>query len=202
MMTRLISAAADRALTRALTRGLTCCLRCCLALTGTAGAAEDPASPARWYDRTVQQIERTWQDGRPELYLPLHSHHLRSAYSRDQTQRFNEDPFGLGFGKGLYDRNGDWHGLFAMVFQESHSKPEYAVGYSYRTFWPVSGEFKVGLGLSAILTARQDFDHYMPFPLLLPIFSLEYRKFSLDTNYVPGGRGAGNVLFVYGRIPL
>lgn len=174
-----------------------------IVLTGSDRAgAEGVVQPIRWDQRAVQHLGRTWQEGQRELYLPVHSHHSRWAYSGDQIRRFNEDPFGIGIGKGFYDRNGDWHGLFAMVFRESHYKPEYAVGYGYKTFWPLGGQYKVGLGISAILTARSDIDHYTPFPVLLPIFSLEYRKVSLDANYVPGGRGAGNVLFIYGRLPF
>lgn len=172
-------------------------------LTGMIGlAVADDAKPAaRWYERFVQPAGTIWDDGRPELYLPLHSHHLRSAYTREQIRHFNESPWGLGLGKGLHGKNGDWHGVYALVFQDSHAKPEYSLGYSYKTFWPVlTDDARFGLGMTVLLTSRADIRHYTPFPLLLPIISLEYRDVSLEANFVPGGKKNGNVFFIYGKL--
>lgn len=161
--------------------------------------ADDTAPPAPWYDRAFQQLETTWKDGRTDLYLPLHIYHLRSSYTRKQIEKLNESTWGLGVGKGSHDRTGDWHGLFVLFFQDSHVKPEYAVGYTYKTFWHVAGEFKVGFGVSAIVTARSDVRHYTPFFVPSPMISLDYQRFSLAANYVPEGKGSGNVLFFSGK---
>jgi palmitoyl transferase len=105
---------------------------------------------------------------------------------------------GLGLGRGRYTEDGDWHGFYAMGFQDSHSKPEYQVGYGYKTFWPVGGDFKAGIGYTVFIGARANYHNYAPFPAILPIISLEYAKaISLDAAYVPGGNGNGNVLFFW-----
>lgn len=173
----------------------------CLCTFAKGLAAEETGSaPARWYDRAYQRLETTWREGKPELYLPLHTTHLRFAYSREKIESYNEDPRGIGMGKGMYDADGDWHGLYFVGFKDSNSKPEYAAGYGYRTFWNPAGDLKLGLGYNAFITARSDIGHYAPIPLLLPVVSLGYKKFTLDTTYVPGWSGKENVLFFLGRI--
>jgi len=180
------------------TRALACSL-VVLVAAGSAAAEETAPLPA-WYERVATRLETTWNEGKPELYLPLHTYHLRSAYSREQIDSFNEKPWGLGIGKGAYDETGDWHGLFVVEFQDSHFKPEYMAGYGYKTFWRMAGELKFGLGYNAFITSRSDIGHYTPIPLVLPIASLEYSKFSLDSTYVPGRKGNGNILFFWGKM--
>lgn len=153
-----------------------------------------------WFYRASQRIQDIWQQGSPELYIPLHTHHFRFAYTREKIDSFNENPWGLGIGKGMYDRDGDWHGLYVMEFQDSHSRPEYMAGYGYKTYWPLGREWKGGLGYTAFLTARSDIGHYTPIPAVLPMASLEHGRFSLESAYVPGGRGFGNILFFWGKI--
>lgn len=164
----------------------------------SAVAAETVAIP--WYERLYGRINTTWNEGQPELYLPLHTTHLRFAYSSETISRYNETPWGIGIGKAIYDEDGDWHGLFLMEFKDSHFKPEYAAGYGYRAIWSPAGELKFGLGYNAFLTARSDIGHYVPIPLILPAVSLGYKKITVDTTYVPGRKGAGNVLFFYSHI--
>lgn len=164
-----------------------------------ASASAGDAPDDSLFDRATQRLATTWRDGQTEIYLPLHTHHLRSAYSRDKIDSFNEETYGLGIGRGSYDQDGDWHGLYVMGFRDSHSKPEYMAGYAYKTYWKLAGELKAGLGYTAFLTTRSDIGHYTPIPGILPIASLEYRQFSLDTTYVPGGKGSGNILFFWGK---
>lgn len=173
-------------------------LACLLAAT-TFSASADDASPS-WYDRAVQRVETTWNQGQTELYIPLHTYHVRSAYTAEKIDSFNEKPLGLGIGKGYYDQDGDWHGLYVMEFQDSHSKPEYIGGYAYKTYWPLAGDLKFGLGYTAFITTRADIGHYMPIPMVLPTAALEYGKFSFDTLYVPGGHGRGNIFFFWGKV--
>ncbi|MFY9329351.1 MAG: lipid IV(A) palmitoyltransferase PagP [Georgfuchsia sp.] len=169
-------------------------------MTAGAAFAKDPATFGSWYDRSVRRLETTWKEGQYELYVPLHFHHMRYAYTREKIDSFNETPGGLGIGKGVYDEDGDWHGVYVMEFQDSHYKPEWFVGYGYKTFWPIRDQLKFGLGYAAFVTAREDIGHYTPVPLVLPMVTLEYQKFSLDTVYVPGGIGNGNVLIIWGKV--
>ena len=170
-----------------------------IAVAGSS-AAEEPAPPTSWHDHIFQQLASTWKEGQPELYLPLYTYHMGFAYSQQKIDGFDKNPMGLGIGKGVYDQNGDWHGLYVMGFHDSHFKPEYIAGYGYKTFWHLSEELKFGVGYTAFLTTRADIGHYIPIPGILPLGSLEYQKFSIDSVYVPGGKGDGNVLFFWSKV--
>lgn len=180
--------------------------RFCAAVCGTLCVASASAEPATaggetsFVDRATQRLATTWNEGQTEAYLPLHTYHSRHAYSREKIDSFNENSYGLGIGRGTHASNGDWHGLYVMGFSDSHHEPQYLAGYGYKTYWPINGELKAGLGYTAFLTARSDIARYTPIPGILPIASLEYRSFSLDTAYVPGGRGVGNILFFWGKL--
>lgn len=154
------------------------------------------------YERATAKLGDIWNKGDRELYLPLNTFHLRSAYDPAKIANFNEDPRGLGYGRGLYDADGDYHGIYAMAFSDSHYKPEYMLGYAYKTFWPALANLKVGIGYTAFLTARTDYGHYFPIPGALPMVSLEYKKVSVDCTYVPGGHGYGNVFFSTLKFPF
>lgn len=164
-----------------------------------ASASAGEAPEGSLFERATQRLATTWHDGQTEIYLPLYAHHLRMAYSPDKISSYNENAYGLGIGRGSYDQDGDWHGLYVMGFRDSHYKQEYMAGYGYKTYWKLSGDLKAGLGYTAFLTTRSDIGHYTPIPGILPIASLEYRKVSLDATYVPGGRGFGNILFFWGK---
>lgn len=142
----------------------------------------------------------TWEQGRPEVYLPLYTYHMRFAYSRQKIDRFDETPHGIGVGKGYYDTGGDWHGLYAMGFHDSHFKPEYIAGYGNKTFWRPTDDVRLGLGYTVFLTTRSDIGHYFPVPGVLPVASVEYRRLSLESAYLPGGKGYGNVLFFWTKL--
>ena len=64
----------------------------------------------------------------------------------------------------------------------------------------VSAAFVFGdhLGFTAGVTARQDYS-YAPIPVILPLVSIEYGRVALQSTYVPGGKGNGNVLFTWLR---
>lgn len=172
-----------------------------LALPVGGAWADAPETPAPgFFARVQERIESTWRDGQTELYIPLRTYHMRGAYTHEQLAGYNEAPYGLGIGRGRYDEKGDWHGLYVMGFQDSHFKPEYMLGYGYKTYWPVGGAIKAGLGYTAFITTRSDIGHYTPIPGILPIASLEYNKLSLDATYVPGGKGNGNILFIWSKV--
>lgn len=170
-----------------------------IAATGPAFAQEF-TTPISLEERVAHRLETIWHEGRMELYLPLRTYHLRSAYTQEKIDSFNEAPLGLGIGKGIYDSGGNWHGLYVMGIQDSHRKPEYFAGYACKTFWSLTGDFKLGLGFTAFLTTRADIAHYIPVPGVLPLFSLEYQKVSLESVYVPGGKSNGNILFFWSKI--
>lgn len=169
---------------------------CALMLVASPLRAEGVSS---WLDQAKDELATTWHEGRSEVYLPLHTAHLRGAYSREKIDSYQETPWGLGYGRGRFDEKGNWHGLYAMGFQDSHYKPEWLAGYGWKTYWNLGAEVRLGLGYTAGFTTRSDIGHYTPLPLVLPIGSLDYREVSLEAAYVPGGKGYGNVLFFWAK---
>ncbi len=140
----------------------------------------------------------TWDSKDYELYVPINVWHNRHYYSSEKIDEYNEHPWGLGLGKYRYDMNKNWHGLYAMAFQDSHRDIEPIIGYGYQKMWYPSQNTRIGAGLTAGFTFRRDFD-YLPLPILLPIFSIEYKRLALQSTYVPGGNGNGNILFTWLR---
>ena len=171
-----------------------------------ASAGAYPAAPAEppkpWYNRAWDTLTAPYDKGTLEFYLPLHTHHLRSKYSEEQIDSYQETPYGLGIGKGFYNEKGNWEGVYAMAFQDSHYKPMYSVGYGWKATWRPSEDTRVGLGYTLGLMARTDIMHYVPFPVLLPMASVAYKNFNLEGTFVPGGEGNGNIFFIWAKWEL
>lgn len=162
-----------------------------------AGSAE--SDDGSWWSRSWDTVAKAYTEGSPELYVTLVSHHARFAYPREKIDSYEERPFGLGYGHGRYDEKGNWHGVYAMGFEDSHSRPQWVAGYGWKAMWGDRSGWQTGLGFTAGLTAREDIGNYIPFPIMLPLASVSYKKLALEATYIPGGAGAGNVLFVWGK---
>jgi palmitoyl transferase len=148
-----------------------------------------------WFDTAWDNVAQTYETGSHEVLIPTYTWHMPWAYTRAKINEYQNFPYGLGYGRGRIDAKGNYHGVFVMGFQDSHIKPEWMLGYSWKTYWPLGGDFKGGLGFAAGLTARTDYSHYLPIPFILPAGSIENGRWSLDVAYVPGGKGNGNVMF-------
>ncbi len=158
------------------------------------------AAASSWYEPMVRGVQDIWNDGRHELFVPFHTHHLRFAYSDEKIDGYQEHPVGFGYGRGKFTEDGlVRHGLFGMGFQDSHYKPSYMLGYGRQWFWRPGGGLRIGGGFTAFLMTRSDIASYWPFPGILPMASVGYRDVSLEAAYVPGGEGYGNVVFIWGR---
>lgn len=120
-------------------------------------------------------------------------------YSAEKIRSFNERAWGGGYGRSIYDEDGDWQGLYGMAFLDSHSKVQPIAGYGFLKIGRVSENFRLGAGYTVFLTSRQDIMHYIPFPGVLPLVSAGYKDAMLYATYIPGGKGNGNVLFMFGR---
>jgi hypothetical protein len=161
--------------------------------------AADATASASWLEQSWDTVADTYTNGKSELYLPLHTHHMRSSYSRAKIDSFNEDPLGIGYGRGKFDEKGNWRGVYIMEFQDSHYKPQWMAGYNWQAIWGDKSGWHTGLGFTAFLMARADMAKYTPFPGILPTASVGYKNFSLESTYVPGANGAGNILFLWGK---
>lgn len=77
------------------------------------------ANADEWITTFRENIAQTWQQ--PEhydLYIPAITWHARFAYDKEKTDRYNERPWGGGFGQSRWDEKGNWHGLYAMAFKD------------------------------------------------------------------------------------
>ena len=171
-------------------------------LAAAPGGAQPTAAPQPWYRRTWDTMTAPYDKGTWEFYLPLHTHHLRSKYTQEQIDSYQETPYGFGLGKGFYNEKGNWEGVYALAFQDSHYKPMYMAGYGWKAVWNTSENTRFGLGYTAGLLARTDINDYLPFPYLLPIASVGYKNFNLEGTFVPGGQGNGNIFFIWAKWEL
>lgn len=152
-----------------------------------------------WLKPVCQRPYETWTEGKLELYVPGYAWHNRYKYDENKIGTYNEWALGGGLGKGFYDEKGDWHGLYAFVFLESHSKLEPIAGYAFLKTLHFNDDLSAGLGFTVFITARPDILHNAPFPGALPWASLTYRKFAFLATYIPGSQNVGNVLFLLAK---
>lgn len=66
-----------------------------------------------------------------DLYVPAITWHARFAYDKEKTDKYNERPWGAGFGQSRWDDKGNWHGIYLMAFKDSFNKWEPIGGYGW-----------------------------------------------------------------------
>ncbi len=155
------------------------------------------------WNKAKYNVSETWQSDTYDLYVPFYAWHNRLAYDDEHIEKYNEEAWGLGIGKYRYDKDGDWHGLYAIAFKDSNSYLETMFGYAYQKNWFVNcnRDFRVGVGFTVGVTQRHEYS-YIPVPLPLPIAGIEYGRFALQAAYVPGIKNDGNVLFSWFRFRI
>jgi len=158
-------------------------------------AVADTTSYGIWSD-AKNTLSETWSASNYELYVPINTWHNRHYYSQEKIDGYNEQPWGLGIGKYRYDEDGDWHGIYAMAFTDSHSKVQPVAGYAFQKMWRPSNHVRLGAGYTLGVTLREDFN-YMPLPVIAPLASIEYKQLALQSTYIFGGKGNGNILFTW-----
>lgn len=165
-------------------------------------ASEKQESCSHWmslFKPMCQRLHQVWHDGDTEGYFTGYAWHNRYTYTPEKISTYNETAWGGGIGKGYFDEKGNWHGLFAIAFLDSHRNVEPAAGYAYQKIFTVHNHLKTGLGLSVLVTSRSDINHNIPFPGILPWASVLYKKVTVAATYIPGTSTNGNVLFVLGK---
>ena len=155
------------------------------------------------WNKAKYNVSETWKSDTYDLYVPFYAWHNRLAYDDEHIEKYNEEAWGLGIGKYRYDKDGNWHGLYAIAFKDSNSYLETMFGYAYQKNWFVNcnRDFRVGLGFTVGVTQRHEYS-YIPVPLPLPIAGIEYGRFALQAAYVPGIKNDGNVLFSWFRFRI
>lgn len=171
-------------------------------LASSTGAPKAATADKSWSQRFWDPVADAYNFGDWEFYLPLHTHHLRSKYSAEKIAGYQENPLGFGVGRGLYNEKGNWEGVYAMAFEDSHFKPMFIAGYGWKAVWHPAEDVRFGLGYTAGLMSREDIFGYVPFPAVLPMASLAYKNFSVEGTFVPGGKGNGNIFFIWAKWEL
>lgn len=154
------------------------------------------------FKSTSKLLRSVWTEGKNELYIPAYAWHNRFTYSSNRIGRYNENPWGGGLGKSYYDEKGDWHGLYAFAFLDSHKYLEPIVGYAFLKIIHLPKDINLGGGYGLLVTQRPDINNGIPFPGALPWVSVNRKKVSVVAAYVPGTKNIGNVLFVICKIVL
>lgn len=156
----------------------------------------------RWFKSSCLRLHQIWTQGSNELYLPTYAWHNRYTYEPSKIGRYNEFPLGAGLGKSFYDENGNWHGLYAMAFLDSHKNVEPTAGYAFLKTAHFKEKGIIGLGATVLVTSRPDIMNSVPIAGVLPWFGIGYGPVTLSGAYIPGSKNIGNVLFLITRIVM
>ena len=164
-----------------------------------AGLISDSLS--KYGDFLYKDIAMMYCEHDYDIYVPLYAWHNRLTYDRRHINKYNEEPWGAGFGISHYDNEDNWSGLYAMAFKDSNSYAETYFGYAYQWNWTYGDErqWRAGAGYTLGLTQRHEYA-YIPVPLPLPLIGVGYRNINIQAAYVPGIKNDGNVLFIFSRI--
>lgn len=165
-------------------------------------AQQTPSFHPNFWEQAKNRLSQIWYHGRGDLYIPNYAWHNRWTYTADKLPSYNELPWGGGMGKGIWDEHGNWQGLYAIVFLDSHKNVQPMGGYGYLFTLHPTENTGIGLGFTLMMTARPDILNNAPFPGALPLLSFNYKDLMVLGAYVPGGQNIGNVLFLMTKLTL
>ena len=172
------------------------------------------ATPARaaecsdmwdWLDKACRRLADTYDKGGNEVVLSGYAWHTPWTWTAEKRAVENSAAWGLGWSRSLEKENGDTDTVFALVFSDSHRKPEYNLGYAWSTYWGPRAGVQVGLGYTAALIARSDIADGWPIPAVLPLASVRYDRVTVFTTYIPnfgGGVNHGSVFYFFGKVAI
>lgn len=159
-----------------------------------------------WLQSSKEHASEIWDKGNHAVYLSGHAHHGRSTYTPEKLAEFNENAWGLGYGKTYRNEKNNDESLYALVIKDSHRHPQYMAGYAHEWVWKIpKTPVEVSLGGTIMLASRQDYFHSFPFPLPLPLASIGVEKAKVMFAYVPRlskNKNNGDVLLIFARFQL
>ena len=178
-----------------------CLAAACAAQACQAGALADGRA---WASQAGSHLRDIYEQGQPELFLTGYAWHDPHTYTASKLATLNSHAWGFGAGKRLVDADGNDEMVYAMVFADSHRKAEPVVGYAKQWIWrPDGGPFSLGAGYTAGLTSRTDILNNIPFPIVLPLFSLGLGAVRLYGTFLPrvtDKLNNGNVAFFFASV--
>lgn len=162
-----------------------------------------PAAEKGLFVAAIDHGSNIVERGSWDLYLSGYAHHSRDTYSQKRLQKLNENAWGIGLGKTIRNERGNDESLYALVIRDSNRNHQWSAGYAHQWIFPLgSTGLEAGAGLSAGLLQRKDWFDGVPFPAVLPTFSLGSGAFKLMGTYVPRistRKGKGDVLFLFAK---
>lgn len=166
-----------------------------VSFTATSPCTQGPL----WIKKTCLRLHEIWYEGKTDLIITGYAWHNRYTYRPEKIKTYNELAWGGGLSKEFYDEDGDSHALYAIAFSDSHKNLEPALGYAFLKTHHFSQTSSIGLGYTVLVTMRPDINNGIPFPGILPWLGLNYGRAGLIATYIPGAKGAGNVLFLIAK---
>ncbi|MDR1477173.1 MAG: hypothetical protein LBI17_03535 [Rickettsiales bacterium] len=136
-----------------------------------------------------------------EAYFPFAVRHMRWNYHRDEIDRYNESPGGLGFGISRNENHVE-HSLYLVGFNDSNRYFQASFGYGWLAkIWNPGSFFNIGGGFTISAQMRHEYDH-IPIPLPLPLAGADLGPVSVQAAYVPGWHGMGNVAIFWVKLRI
>jgi len=158
-----------------------------------------------WLNKACRTLVDTYDKGGNEVIVSGYTWHTPWTWTAEKRAEENSNAWGGGWARTVEHENGNTDTVFALVFSDSHEKPEYNLGYVWTTYWGPRSFIQPGLGYTAAIIARSDLANGWPFPVVLPVLSLRYDRVTVQGVYIPnlgGGVNHGSVFYFYGRIGL
>ncbi len=166
----------------------------------------DPESKElSFVDRACSRLVDTWRRGKSELILSGYAWHTPWTWTKEKRDEENPYAWGGGYARTVEDADGNTHMVFGSAFLDSHKNVEFQVGYGWSTFWGPRDGIQPGLGYTAMIVQRPDIAKGIPFPAVLPLFSLRYGQATLVSTYIPnfgGGINNGSVFYFFGHVVI
>lgn len=155
------------------------------------------------------RLQMIYEEGQTRLILSGYAYHDRGTYTPEKLAELNERAWGIGLERVVINKNGNRESVFAMIFLDSHSDPQPAVGYNWQAGFRMTKSMVAYIGASAGLTMRSDMminDKIpVPIPYIFPTAGLTIGKLDIQSVLIPklgGGINNGNVLFIFASVPL
>jgi lipid IVA palmitoyltransferase len=181
--------------------GLFAALPCHAEQTHESDAAR--TDEASLLERAGNTLKEVADHGRWDILLSGHAYHSRDTYTEKRIRKLNEDAWGLGFGKTFRNDNGNDESLYVLAIKDSNRNVQWSAGYAHQWMYALgSSGLEAGAGISAGLIQRKDWFDGIPFPAVLPMFSVGTTKLKLMGTYVPRistRKGKGDVLLLFVR---
>jgi palmitoyl transferase len=157
-----------------------------------------------WLNSPCRTIVDTYEHGHNDLLLSGYAWHTPWTWTREKREEENENAWGGGWGRTRENPDDSTDTVFFLIFSDSHSKPQYNLGYGWNTYWGRRDGIQGGLGYTLMLVARNDIAKGWPFPVALPLVSVRYDKLTVYGTYIPslGGINNGSVVYVFGKVAL